>query len=99
MTHTDRPADDTWTPCRHHLYELWAAVRPQYRDRVRWRIPGVLWERMKEDPELSCDWMDTVVRGTLVRTLLGQRVDLIPDGGTAVQIVITDACKPTRGRS
>jgi hypothetical protein len=95
--HPTREAD--WRPCRHHLFELYEAVTPNARHRIRWRIAEVIWERIKADADLGCEWEDTYPNGDRwqrhpTRTLLGQHVDLVPDGGPTVQITITSDCKP-----
>lgn len=94
MNHHDT---DPWTPCRRHLFETYEAILPRFRGRARWRISQAVWDRLKKDHDLAVDWTDGYRRSgqtAYIRSLLGLPVDLIPDGGPTVQIVITADCRP-----
>jgi hypothetical protein len=95
MNHHDT---DPWLPCRRHLYETYEAILPRFRDRARWRVSTVIWERLKKDHDLACEWTDGYRSGArrYSRTLLGMPVDLIPDGGPTVQLILNTECQPAR---
>jgi hypothetical protein len=86
--HTTRAA--LWTPCRRHLFETLSAVTPQHRARARWRISADLWERIKADPDLRCDWFE----GPRGKVMLGQPVDVTEAGPAFPEIYVRVDCHP-----
>jgi hypothetical protein len=86
-----------WTPCRRHLFETWAAIAPQHRHRANWRIPTHIWERIKTDPDMRCDWLEQPgLPAPHTRTLLGLPVTLAARGLDRPEITLPANCKPPR---
>lgn len=98
--HTNTPRimgqGQPWTPCRRHLFDLYAAITPGRRHLGSWRIPAPLWDAIKHDPNLNADWTEGSYRNTTFRTLLGSPVDLVARGLDHIQFVVTLDCRPPR---
>lgn len=92
----DRHKRRPWTPCRTHLFDMWAAVAPHVRDRCYWNIPALLWDAMKRDPDLNGDWYEPSGFGHHSRVLLGLPVNLVEGGLMVPEFVVPGECQPSR---
>lgn len=77
----------TSTTTRLAIYRAFAAVHPHAVHTARWRVGTAMWEVIRADDTMRCDWLQT--RGVPARRImLGLPVDLDTDDPQRCELTV-----------